>query len=218
MGKRRLVAWGLAGVFVGVLAACDDQESQTGDDDDDFGGTGAATGVGTGTDPGTGQQTGLETDTGTGTFTGTGSGCPEGDPKLCGIVDAHNAVRANVAPPANPPLPPLTWNPAAAAVAAEWASGCVFGHNPELGQLMLGENVFMTSGTATPEQVVGLWASEVADYDYASNSCSDVCGHYTQIVWRDTTSVGCGVATCPQGEIWVCDYSPPGNYVGQKPY
>jgi pathogenesis-related protein 1 len=45
-----------------------------------------------------------------------------------------------------------------------------------------------------------------------------VCGHYTQIVWRDTTSVGCAAQSCPQGEIWVCDYSPPGNYVGQHPY
>ncbi|MEM6522020.1 MAG: CAP domain-containing protein, partial [Cyanobacteria bacterium P01_C01_bin.70] len=44
--------------------------------------------------------------------------------------------------------------------------------------------------------VVAAWVAEKADYDYASNSCASgkVCGHYTQIVWRETTAVGCGVA------------------------
>ena len=44
------------------------------------------------------------------------------------------------------------------------------------------------------------------------------CGHYTQVVWANTLSVGCGVAVCPTGTIVVCNYAPPGNYVGEKPY
>ena len=40
------------------------------------------------------------------------------------------------------------------------------------------------------------WVSEAADYDYATNTCSAVCGHYTQIVWRDTQDVGCGIKNC----------------------
>jgi hypothetical protein len=47
-------------------------------------------------------------------------------------------------------------------------------------------------------------------------------GHYTQVVWRDTRRVGCGMATCRQGEwtwrLLACNYDPPGNYMGQKPY
>jgi hypothetical protein len=66
----------------------------------------------------------------------------------------------------------------------------------------------------------------VSDYDYATNKCSGVCGHYTQIVWGATTHLGCAKKTCttnnPFGkgswEIWVCNYSPPGNFVGKKPY
>ncbi len=41
-----------------------------------------------------------------------------------------------------------------------------------------------------------------------------VFGHYTQMVWKNTKEVGCGFA----GDSLVCRYSPPGNYLGQKPY
>lgn len=72
------------------------------------------------------------------------------------------------------------------------------------------------------KQVVKDWGSEKADYDYASNTCEDgkLCGHYTQIVWRATTKVGCGVAVCEdtQEQVWVYQYQPAGNWVGKKPY
>jgi pathogenesis-related protein 1 len=45
-----------------------------------------------------------------------------------------------------------------------------------------------------------------------------MCGHYTQIVWRNTKAVGCAVGGKGAREVWVCDYDPPGNYVGQRPY
>jgi hypothetical protein len=72
--------------------------------------------------------------------------------------------------------------------------------------------------------VVDAWGNEKKDYDYANNSCQSgaVCGHYTQVVWRSTKLVGCGVASCSAGnskaQVWVCQYSPPGNYVGERPY
>ncbi len=49
-----------------------------------------------------------------------------------------------------------------------------------------------------------------------------VCGHYTQIVWKNTERIGCGKATARRDGIfkvyWVCQYDPSGNYVGQRPY
>jgi len=45
-----------------------------------------------------------------------------------------------------------------------------------------------------PRAVLNAWAAESRDYDYISNRCSGVCGHYTQIVWRDTKEVGCAMA------------------------
>ena len=43
-------------------------------------------------------------------------------------------------------------------------------------------------------------------------------GHYTQVVWRDTKEVGCGIATGSNTDYLVCRYSPGGNVIGQKPY
>ena len=96
----------------------------------------------------------------------------------------------------------------------------------------VGENVFWASPMQysdgfseiqqlTPAQIVDDWASEKKDFHYFSNSCAmgKQCGHYTQIVWKSTTEVGCGKAYCPDNsQVWVCNYAPAGNYVGQKPY
>ena len=53
------------------------------------------------------------------------------------------------------------------------------------------------------------------------NLSSDGCGHYTQVVWRKSPSSG-SVATCQNGQytedIWICNYSPAGNIIGQAPY
>jgi len=92
-----------------------------------------------------------------------------------------------------------------------------------------GENLYASYGqVSTPQDVVTSWVSEDAYYNYANNSCQpgQECGHYTQVVWAKTTKVGCGHTICntnsPFGQNpwdnWVCNYAPPGNYVGQKPY
>jgi pathogenesis-related protein 1 len=70
--------------------------------------------------------------------------------------------------------------------------------------------------------VVNSWGNERADYNYKNNSCREgkMCGHFTQLVWQSTTSVGCAVAECEDSheQIWVCQYQPAGNWIGQKPY
>ena len=68
-------------------------------------------------------------------------------------------------------------------------------------------------------EVVGMWAAEASDYNHPTNTCSGICGHYTQIVWAATQHLGCGYRQCDGGgEIWVCNYDPRGNYYGQSPY
>ena len=81
-----------------------------------------------------------------------------------------------------------------------------------------------------PTFVVTGWGAEYVDYSWVTNTCAagKVCGHYTQVVWRTTTKVGCAMATCsvnspwgaafPTWDFFVCDYEPPGNWVGEKPY
>ncbi len=135
------------------------------------------------------------------------------------MISAHNSVRISATPTPNPSLPILTWSNDVAAVAQAWADMCRFEHNTGRGNL--GENILIaTPNTVTTAGVVQNWASEAASYDYGRNACAPgkQCGHYTQIVWRSTTPVGCATKVCPPWQLWVCNYSPPGNYLGQRPY
>ena len=129
-------------------------------------------------------------------------------------MDAHNAIHARVG------FPPLVWSDQLAQLAQNWANHLIatgsFGHRPNN---QYGENLYSVSGGAAfPAQLVGYWAKEAREYDVRSNACSGVCGHYTQIVWAGTRSVGCAVATDRRQEVWVCNYDPPGNIVGYRPY
>jgi uncharacterized protein YkwD len=130
------------------------------------------------------------------------------------MLAAHNAVRARVG------IPPLAWSDRLAALSQDWADTLLarkqFVHRPHSAY---GENLFEISGAAaSPTRVVDAWASESKNYDYTSNRCNGMCGHYTQIVWHDTKEVGCAVARGEGLEVWVCNYDPPGNWIGRRPY
>jgi pathogenesis-related protein 1 len=132
------------------------------------------------------------------------------------IIAAHNAIRSKVG------VPPLAWSDELAQVAQQWANKLmimgVFQHSTDD---RYGENLFQISGpgaSSNPYEVVNAWGAESAFYRYTDNKCSGLCGHYTQIVWRETKAVGCAVARDSQHEIWVCNYAPFGNIVGERPY
>ncbi|KAK1959628.1 SCP-like extracellular protein [Colletotrichum sublineola] len=130
--------------------------------------------------------------------------------------DAHNAARNDVG------VPPLEWDDSLAADAMEWANHLLsvgsLTHSQTDGQ---GENLYMQSNKDSPYvNAANAWISEKAGYHGEAISSTNYqgFGHYTQIVWKSTTKVGLAVATNSQGSYVVARYSPPGNFIGQKPY
>ena len=132
------------------------------------------------------------------------------------MLKAHNDLRRARR------IRPLKWSPALAQSAQRWAehleSTGVLEHDRNT---RTGQNLYMIRGAmARPATVVRRWAAEAADYDEAQHFCRPgaSCGHLTQIIWAATNEVGCGVATGPRGQFWVCNYFPAGNVEGQRPY
>uniref|UniRef100_A0A0D9V168 SCP domain-containing protein n=1 Tax=Leersia perrieri TaxID=77586 RepID=A0A0D9V168_9ORYZ len=135
-------------------------------------------------------------------------------------VRLHNAARAAVG------VGPVTWDSSVQAFAENYArqraGDCSLIHSNN--RVNLGENLFWGGAGKdwTAADAVNLWVNERSDYNYGSNSCAQgkVCGHYTQVVWSTSTSIGCARVVCNggRGVFITCNYRPAGNIVGQKPY
>lgn len=139
------------------------------------------------------------------------------------FVLAHNTARHRALPAPNPALPDVSWDDTVAAFAKVGADRCIFMHRQ---QSQYGENLHASGGQDTPTSIVEGFESEKQYFNYANNSCSSVCGHYTQLVWRTSVRIGCATTRCETGSpfgngpwyLTACNYAPPGNYVGMKPY
>jgi uncharacterized protein YkwD len=144
------------------------------------------------------------------------------------MLSAHNKIRAEVG------VPKLSWSTELAKSAEVWsqtlkAEGCKMRHDYNTDY---GENIYWQQQSggdisdliSSPTTAVTWWAAEESNYNYDKNTCTkgEQCGHYTQIVWSDTTDVGCGVSSCTlnnkRTDIWVCRYNPGGNIIGLRPY
>jgi pathogenesis-related protein 1 len=83
-----------------------------------------------------------------------------------------------------------------------------------------GENLYWGSNADfTAANAVRSWVSENQWYDHSSNSCltsaGKSCGHYTQVVWRPSTKIGCARVVYNNGATSIrCNYSPQGNFNG----
>ena len=141
------------------------------------------------------------------------------------MVDGHNAARAAAG------VPPIRWDAKLAADAQIWADHLAdtgrFEHSrwprgtDPAGE---GENLWMgTRGYFRYAEMVGSWVDErryftdgVMPNLSTTGNWGDV-GHYTQVIWRTTTRVGCALSSNAANDYLVCRYSPPGNVMGQRP-
>lgn len=149
----------------------------------------------------------------------------ENDKRVQSLLNHHNAKRRDVG------VQPLIWSNVLAAYAQEWANylaqknKCIIKHRPEKMRKgkEYGENIYWASSYDDDGLLAASesWYSEIKLYDKKPISFSNVnaVGHYTQMVWHNTTQIGVGMAVCPSGAlIVVANYVEAGNMMGEKPY
>ncbi|MFS7998057.1 putative CAP domain-containing protein [Helianthus anomalus] len=131
-------------------------------------------------------------------------------------LDAHNEARREVG------VENMVWNATVAAYAESYANQRIGDCNLIHSSGPYGENLAEGGGAFTGVDAVNLWIGEKTFYDHSSNTCAEgnECGHYTQVVWRNSVQLGCARVQCVNNGYWfvICNYYPPENYVGESPY
>lgn len=138
-----------------------------------------------------------------------------------GILDSHNIHRANHSVNA------LVWDDRLTSVAAQIAASCVYAHDTSTGGGGYGQNIGAGSPPSDiPAMITNLmYNNEIGYYPGYGREPSmanfHLWGHFSQIVWKSTTSIGCATQYCPNGlantgggvspYFTVCNYSPPGK-------
>jgi pathogenesis-related protein 1 len=152
----------------------------------------------------------------------TGSKISQSDAQAA--LDFHNKVRNDVG------SPPLEWSTELSAYAQVWAehlaknNKCKMQHRPHDGKWkqIHGENIFWGSNSNfNATNASETWYNEIKEYKHVPLTIPVIpaVGHYTQMVWKNTTKVGIGQTSCPSGAIIIVgNYDPPGNFLGQKAY
>lgn len=124
------------------------------------------------------------------------------------ILDAHNAKRALHS------AGKLSWDSEVYKYAQNYADKFVC--ESGLSNLVHSGGKYgecLAQGYNTGTAAVEGWYDEVKGYDYASHDYN----HFTQVVWKATTKLGCAYKDCSAGKYVICSYDPAGNMAGEFP-
>ena len=148
-----------------------------------------------------------------------------GNPEKQEILAGQNRYRAEVN------VTPLAWSDNLSAQAqkcadfnsANFLKQGTTKHCPTPGY---GQNIALATASSnlTLAQMVDLWGNEKRYFingefpSVSSTGSPAAVGHYTQMIWQNSSEVGCGEASAGGNNILVCDYSPQGNINGTIVY
>jgi len=129
---------------------------------------------------------------------------------------AHNTIRKVYN------APDLAWSTDLATKAEQWADNCKFVRTEGiLSAVPYGELHVAATGTFPITTAIQQFAQDAIEY----NPAKPTYNHWTQIVWKSTTQVGCARSQCNDllghatglATYYVCFYDPAGNVIGQAP-
>jgi len=159
------------------------------------------------------------------------------------VLKAHNTFRSTIALGKAPGQPGATdmlemvWDEQVATRAQAWADQCIFQHDTSSNRQptkfsYVGQNLVYTGYSSSKTQasmtalvqrfydevkLYGGRAGPVSGYSFNAQT-----GHYTQLAWAGSYTIGCGFKKYYDGGFYVnllvCNYGPGGNYLSQKMY
>ncbi|GAA4015597.1 hypothetical protein GCM10022280_12970 [Sphingomonas swuensis] len=136
------------------------------------------------------------------------------------LLAVHNRARAEVG------APPMVWDEALAESAASYGPRLAglgrLEHSNRADRPGQSENLSMDPvWRGTPESLAGMWVDEKKLFVPGTFPAVTTTGrwedvaHYTQVIWRGTTRVGCGLHDENGWRYLICRYSPKGNADGK---
>ncbi|WP_309601951.1 CAP domain-containing protein [Sphingomonas sp.] len=136
------------------------------------------------------------------------------------ILAMHNQERAAVG------APPMVWDETLAQSAASYgptlASLRQLRHSPRDTRPGQRENLAMgSSGHYDYQAMTGFWINEKRHFvpgqfpNVSRTGNWEDVAHYTQMIWKGTTHVGCALQRGGDLDYLICRYSPPGNADGR---
>lgn len=119
--------------------------------------------------------------------------------------------------------PPLVWSDPISAFSQNWSyyliTNNLFEHS---GSSIYGENLAYFQGYGTDvmtllKKAVDDWYNEITAYDFNNPGFSSSTGHFTCLVWKESTSFGMGISINVNTSAVdvTMNTSPPGNVVGE---
>lgn len=112
----------------------------------------------------------------------------------------------------------LVWSEDLAKASAAWAdhlaSTNTLEHSSDKDH---GENLASAKGyELRGDKVAEMWYDEIQDYNFEIPAFNAKCGHFTQMIWKDTKEFGVAKSVAADGSQYVvARYHPPGNVVGE---
>lgn len=119
------------------------------------------------------------------------------------ILDLHNEKRALHS------VGDLSWDTTVYKYAQAYADQYTCGSSLKHSGGQYGENLAV--GFTDASSAFNAWYSEGENYDYSTANSFD---HFTQIIWKGTTKLGCAYKDCGSGKYYICSYDPAGNIIG----